>query len=86
MSYNIQIDRKALKFIAKQDREQRRRILSAIYKLPHSGDIKTLASTDNLYRLRVGSYRIIYTIDHGALIVNVVGADNRGDVYKSKNI
>ena len=86
MSYNIQIDRKALKFINKQEHDQKRRIFAAIYKLPHTGDIKPLANSGNLYRLRVGTYRVIYTVDHGALIVRVVGADNRGDVYKSKNL
>ena len=82
MTYNIQIDRKALKFIQKQNQEQQRRILSAIYKLPHTGDIKRLESQSHLYRLRVGEYRVIFTVDHGALIVRVVDANNRGDVYK----
>ena len=85
MSFNIQIDRKALKFINKQDHEQKRRIYSAIYKLPYTGDIRRLESSSELYRLRVGGYRIIYSIDHGALIVQVINADNRGDIYKSKN-
>lgn len=81
MSYSVQIDRKALKFINKQDHDQKRRILSAIYKLPHSGDIKALASADGLYRLRVGTYRVIYTVDNDRLVVYVVDAGNRGDIY-----
>ena len=86
MSYNIQIDRKALKFINRQNHEQKRRIFSAIYKLPHIGDIRRLESNSELYRLRIGGYRIIYSVDHGALIVHVINADNRGDVYKSKSL
>ena len=82
MNYKIKIDRVALKFINKQDHEQRRSILSAISKLPHAGDIKRLESDGELYRLRVGSYRIIYSVNHGELVVHVIGADNRGDVYK----
>ena len=82
MSYEIKIERKALKFIGKQNREQRIRILSAIYKLPDQGDRKRLGGTDDVYRLRVGSYRILYTVDNGKLIVYVIDVDNRGDVYK----
>lgn len=82
MSYNILIDRKALKFINKQNHDQKRRIFAAINKLPHTGDIKRLESKTELYRLRVGAYRIIYTVDNGRLVVYVVDADNRGDIYK----
>ena len=35
-----------------------------------------------LYRLRVGDYTIIYSVDNGKLIVYVVDAGNRGDIYK----
>lgn len=82
MSYNIQIERKALKFINKQSPEQKRRILAAIYRLPTEGDIKPLEGNPGLFRLRVGDYRIIYSVDHGKTIVYVVKVGNRGDVYK----
>lgn len=82
MSFDIRIERKALKFINSQPLEQKRRIFSAIGKLPNEGDRKKLAGADDLYRLRVGGYRIIYTVDCGQLVVCVVDAGNRGDVYK----
>ena len=34
------------------------------------------------YRLRVGSYRILYTVENDVLIVRILNAGNRGDVYK----
>lgn len=82
MSYEIKIDRKALKFINKQDHEQRRRILSAIAKLPDVGDRKSLGGAPGLFRLRVGPYRIIYSVDGGKLLVYVIDVGNRGDIYK----
>lgn len=83
MSYDIQIDRKALKFINRQPQDQKRRILSAIWKLPDAGDRKPLQGKGNegLLRLRVGDYRIIYSVDNGRLTVYVVDAGNRGEIY-----
>lgn len=83
MSYEIQIDRKALKFINKQPQDQKRRILSAIWKLPYVGDIKPLQGKGNegLLRLRVGDYRVIYSVDNGRLTVYVVDAGTRGQIY-----
>lgn len=81
MNYEIKIDRKALKFINKQPQDQKRRILSAINKLPHVGDRRKLEGAENLYRLRVGDYRIIYTVDNGQLVIFVIDAGNRGQVY-----
>lgn len=82
MNYKIEIDKRAIKFIEKQPKEQRKRILSAIYKLPHLGDRKAMQGYIGYYRLRVGDYRIIYTVDNNVLVVRVVEAGNRGDIYK----
>ncbi len=55
-----------------------------IEKLPEGNDKKELKGKRGrgLYRLRVGDYRIIYTIDNGKLIIHVIDAGNRGDIYK----
>ncbi len=82
MSYNIRIERKALKFINRQPPDQKKRIFSAIYKLPDEGDRRRVEGTKNLLRVRVGSYRVIYTVDHDVLTVYVIDADNRGQIYK----
>lgn len=52
MIYKIKIRPKALKFIEKQDRQQRIRIYKAIYNLPN-GDVKKLVGCRDEYRLRV---------------------------------
>ena len=56
-------------------------ILTAIYKLPDGTDIKRLKGYD-LYRMRVGNVRIIYSIHEEVRIINIENIDNRGDVYK----
>lgn len=80
-TYKIKFEKAAQKFLDKQDRNQRLRLYKAIYKLPDGTDIKKL-SGHNLYRLRVGDYRILYMIDNEIHLINIENIDNRGDVYK----
>lgn len=80
--YKIIIKKKAKKFIDKLPKNERSRIAKAIEKLPNGEDIKKLKGSENLLRLRVGDYRIIYTVDHGELVVIVIDAGNRGQIYK----
>lgn len=82
--YKIVIEKLAEKFIMKLSKPEKERVLRAIYKLPHEGDIKQLKGkrSKGLLRLRVGDYRIIYTVDNGELIVYIIDAGNRGEIYK----
>ena len=80
--YQIIIKKKAKKFIDKLPINEKRRIASAIGQLPNGEDIKKLNGYDELLRLRVGDYRIIYSVDNGKLIVYVIDVGNRGDIYK----
>lgn len=80
--YRIIIKKKAKKFIDKLPINEKKRIVYAIEQLPNGEDIKKLKGHDELLRLRVGEYRIIYSVDNGKLIVYVVDAGNRGDIYK----
>lgn len=82
MIWRIVIEKPALKFLQKQPLPQRERLLKAIQGLPDVGDIKPMAGHENLFRMRVGTYRVLYSIEHDVLIVRVLNAGNRGDVYK----
>ena len=81
MTYMIKIDKEAKKFIEKQPQNHKLRIYEAISKLPN-GDTKKMKGYKNLYRLRVGSYRILYTFEEDKIIIRVTDANNRGDIYK----
>ena len=80
--YSHIIKKPAKKFIDRLPKSEQIRIVAAIEKLPDAGDIKTMKGYENLFRLRVGSYRILYSLDNGNLVVYVIDADNRGDIYK----
>ncbi len=48
-------------------------------------DIKKLNVNNkkNLYRLRISSYRAIFRIDNGELVILVIDIGSRGDIYKN---
>ncbi|MBE3579024.1 MAG: type II toxin-antitoxin system RelE/ParE family toxin [Caldanaerobacter subterraneus] len=80
-NYKIEFSKKASKFFKAQPPQQQKRLAKAISKLPE-GDVKFLKGYNNFYRLKVGDYRVIFTIDQGQLLVRILVIGNRGDVYK----
>lgn len=80
--YQIILQKRAKKFIDKLPKTEKLRLVSAIEQLPDGEDIKKLKGHSDLLRLRVGDYRIIYTVDNGKCIVFVIDAGNRGEIYK----
>ena len=49
---------------------------------PRPQGVKKLAGEDDLYRIREGDYRIIYTSQDNELIVLVVKIGDRKEVYR----
>lgn len=82
MNYKIELSNKASKFIEKQNPEQQKRLLKAIYNIPN-GDIKRLIGYDGLYRLRIGDYRVIYKFDSYKVVIIILNVGNRGEIYKN---
>ena len=80
--YQIVLKRNAKRFIDRLPQNERKRIVAAIEQLPNGEDIKPLKGHAGLMRLRVGDYRVIYTVDNGQLIVYVIDAGPRGQIYK----
>ena len=85
MSYTVRIERAAGKAFDRLPPVTKQRIAAAIDALAenprHSGVIK-LAGTDNGYRVRVGRYRIVFTIDDPAALVSVVRIATRQGAYQ----
>ena len=79
--YRIIIKKRAKKFIDGLPQSERRRIIAALEQLPNGVDIKKLKGHRDLLRLRVGDYRIIHTVDNGELVVYVIDAGSRGQIY-----
>jgi len=56
--------------------------LKSLRENPRPQGVKKLAGEEDLYRIRDGDSRIIYTIQDKELIVLVVKIGNRKDVYR----
>ena len=83
--YNIEIKKSALKSLEKIPKSYYISIKNAIYNLsvePRPSGYKKLIDNENLYRIRIGSYRVIYSINDNILIIEVVKIGHRKDIYK----
>lgn len=80
-SYVIRFEKAAEKFLRKQTPKTQQNLLTAIYRLPDGTDIKRLKGHD-LYRMRVGNVRVIYSIQEDIRVINIENIDNRGVIYK----
>ena len=54
-----------------------------VRQLPRPDGVKKLASTENAWHIRVGDYRIIYSIEDEVLVVTVVRVAHRREAYRS---
>jgi len=68
--------------LARLDRRTRERIRQAIYRLAEEGrgDVRPVERTEGEWRLRVGRWRVRFTLQGGALVVLRVLP--RGSAYK----
>ncbi len=85
-SYVVQYDPKALKELAKLDKWAARRIVRAVDMLkadPRPAGARSLVGYPDLWRIRVGDYRVIYTIRDAELLVLTLRVAHRSSVYRS---
>lgn len=83
--YEIRLTKRVERQLAKLVPEVQLRLQIAIDALdenPRPDGVKKLKGKDNQYRIRVGDYRIIYTIEDQILLIVVVQLGARSDVYK----
>jgi len=88
-SYTLKLHKQVKKFLQSLNPDWRARFLEKLEMLrqnprAHSQlDIKPMQGAgEGVYRLRVGQYRLIYQIFEGELVIFLLTAGSRGDVYK----
>ena len=82
--YRLEIQRSAEREIRALGKEISTRVVAAVAELgkqPRGAGARKLVGAGG-YRVRVGSYRILYTIDDVSRVVTVVAVGHRRDVYR----
>lgn len=83
MTYQIELRPAAVRALKRIDHQDRGRIRGAIALLasnPRPPGAKALQGRPGL-RVRVGDYRILYTVDDNILVIAVITLGHRSDVY-----
>ena len=84
MSYQIRINRSAEKELDALQSNLRARIVDRLLQLeenPRPSRVKKLQGQE-AYRLRVGDYRILYTINDAEQLVIIYAIGHRREVYR----
>jgi len=82
--YRIVYDTRAAKELSKLDRSAARRIhraVSALVEDPRPAGCRPLVGYPDLWRIRVGDYRVVYSVDDATVVVLVLRVGHRGSVY-----
>lgn len=85
-AYVVRYDPKALKELDKLDKQVARRIVRAIDALaadPRPSGTRPLVGFPDLWRIRVGDYRAIYTVKDTELVVLVLRVAHRRGAYRN---
>lgn len=85
MAYSILLAPPAerqLKSLAEPAQKRIVKRLKSLRENPRPHGVKKLAGEEDLYRIREGDYRIVYTIQDKKLIVLVVKIGDRKEVYR----
>jgi len=85
MGYEIVYKPSAEKSFAKLTNDAQKRIFSAVQELaenPRPPGVKKLKAVVDLYRIRVGDYRIVYSIEDKQRKILVLTIGHRRDVYR----
>ncbi len=83
--YKIEISRSAEKQLKKLPRGDQPRIVEAVLAIadePVQRGARKIAVYDDVFRIRVGRYRILYSVSSGKLVIIILKIGHRKDVYR----
>ena len=84
-SYDIEITRTAEKQLKRLPRDDQVKVVAAILALAEKArprGSRKLVGYDDVFRVRVGMYRVLYSVSGRQLIVIILKIGHRRDVYR----
>jgi mRNA interferase RelE/StbE len=84
-TWSVEFSTAARRAFAKLDPAVKRRITSAVEELRHDPrptSAKRLVGRADYWRIRVGSYRVVYTLEDDRFVILVVKLGHRRGVYR----
>jgi mRNA interferase RelE/StbE len=85
--YRVTLTTAARRSLRRLDRPVRNRVLDALATLganPRPQGAQTLQGGEGLLRVRVGDYRVIYTVDEDQIVVLVVALGHRSVICRER--
>lgn len=85
MIYSLSVKQGAARVLAKTGGEDRKRIINAIDQLKTSsvaGGVLKGEFSSGLRRIRIGSYRVVYEVQDGKLVILVIRVGHRREIYR----
>ena len=87
MAYTVELSNRAKRELAALSANLQTRIVTALRKLEANhrpSGVSKLEGGENVYRLRVGDYRVLYEVHDTNLVVLVVKVGHRREVYRKR--
>ena len=83
--YKVKWKQSAKKELKKLGKVAIPRIINAVESLsldPYPAGSRKLYGAEHLYRLRVGDYRVIYSVEGKVLLIEIIRIGYRRDIYR----
>lgn len=83
--YELRIPKSVLKQIERLPEKIKGRVIDKILSLaafPRPGGFRKLSARENIYRVRIGDYRVVYEIDDDKKVVIILKCLHRSEVYR----
>ncbi|MDY6823719.1 MAG: type II toxin-antitoxin system RelE/ParE family toxin [Thermodesulfobacteriota bacterium] len=84
--YSIVWKQSAQKELQKVNKKAIPKIIQAVEALslePHPAGSRKLHGADHTYRLRTGSYRIVYSVYPDIITIEIIRVGHRKDIYRN---
>ena len=83
--YSLEVSATAERQLKRLPRRDLARVVDAIQALgdrPYPPGCRKFSGYGDVYRIRVGVYRVLYSVDRGRIVVVILKVGHRKDVYR----